>query len=73
MDLILGEAEIAIEIKSTKHADTRTKGLHLFHEEYKSKQSLIVSKDPHPRKLTSNIRILPWQYFCDLLWDGEII
>lgn len=73
VDLILGEAEIAIEIKSTKSASTRTKGLHLFHEEYKSKQSLIVSKDPHPRKLTSNIRILPWQHFCALLWDGEII
>ena len=73
VDLILGEADVVIEIKAGTNAGGRTKGLHLFHEEFKCKHSLIVSRDPLPRKLGPTIKIYPWQHFCDLLWAGEII
>jgi predicted AAA+ superfamily ATPase len=73
VDLILGDAEVAIEIKSSENAESRTKGLHLFLEEFKCKKSLIVSRDPLPRKLESKIMLLPWQFFCDQLWNGDII
>ena len=73
VDLILGDAEVAIEIKSSENAGDRTKGLHLFHEEHKCRKSFIVSKDPLPRKLNSKISVLPWQIFCEMLWEGEII
>jgi len=73
VDLILGEAEVAIEIKSSENAGDRTKGLHLFHEEHKCRKAFIVSRDPLPRKLSSNITVLPWHAFCGMLWDGEII
>ena len=73
VDLILGDAEVAIEVKSSENAENHTKGLHLFLEEFKCKKSLIVSRDPFPRKLTSNITVLPWKYFCEQLWNGEII
>ena len=74
VDLILGEAEVAIEIKSSENAgSSRTKGLHLFLEENKSKKKIIVSRDPVPKKLDSGIRIIPWKHFCDQLWDGGII
>jgi len=74
VDLILGEAEVAIEVKSSENAGSiRTKGLHLFLEENKSKKKIIVSRDPVPKKLDSGIRIMPWKYFCDELWDGGII
>jgi predicted AAA+ superfamily ATPase len=73
VDLILGDAEVAIEIKSSENAGDRTKGLHLFHEEHKCRKSFIVSRDPLPRKLSSNIMILPWHIFCEMLWEGEII
>jgi predicted AAA+ superfamily ATPase len=73
VDLILGDAEVAIEIKSSENVESRTKGLHLFLEEFKCKKSIIVSRDPLPRKLESKIMVLPWQFFCDQLWNGDII
>jgi predicted AAA+ superfamily ATPase len=73
VDIILGDADAAIEVKSSEHALEKTKGLHLFREEHKCRKSLIVSRDPLPRKLSSDIKILPWQMFCEMLWEGEII
>jgi predicted AAA+ superfamily ATPase len=73
VDLILGDADVALEIKSSESAGERTKGLHLFHEEHRCKKSFIVSRDPLPRKLSSRISVLPWQFFCKMLWGGEII
>ena len=73
VDLILGDAEVCIEIKSSENAGSRIKGLHLFSEEFRCKKSIIVSRDPLPRKLESGIMILPWQQFCNQLWDGDII
>ena len=74
VDLILGEAEVAIEIKSTENAGSAgTKGMHLFEEENKIKKKVIVSRDPVPKKLDSGIVVLPWKFFCDQLWDGDII
>jgi len=63
-----------IEIKSSENAgSSRTKGLHLFLEENKSKKKIIVSRDPVPKKLDSGIHIMPWKHFCGQLWDGGII
>ena len=73
VDLILGDAEIAIEVKSSENAGDKTKGLHLFQEEHKWRKGFIVSRDPVPRKLTSNITVLPWHIFCEMLWEGEIM
>ncbi|MBW2339201.1 MAG: ATP-binding protein [Deltaproteobacteria bacterium] len=73
VDLILGESEVAIEIKSSEKAGERTKGLHLFQEENTCKKAYIISRDPLPRKLASNVTILPWQIFCEMLWENEII
>ena len=74
MDLILGDAEVAIEIKSSENAgSSSTKGLHLFLEENKSKKKIIVSRDPIPKKTDAGVHILPWKYFYDQLWDGGII
>lgn len=73
VDIILGDADVAIEVKSTENATTKTKGLHLFSEEHRCQRRLIVSRDPVPRKLQSGVEILPWQVFCQMLWAGEII
>lgn len=73
VDLILGDADVAIEVKSTENATMKTKGLHLFSEEHRCRRRLIVSRDPVPRKLQSGVEILPWQVFCQMLWAGEII
>lgn len=73
VDILLGDADAAIEVKSSENAAGKTKGLHLFREEKKCRKSLIVSRDPFPRQLESKITILPWQVFCEMLWAGEII
>ncbi len=73
VDLILGEAEIAIEIKSTESAGDNIKGIRLFNEEYTCKKNFIVSRDPIARKITSNITVLPWADFCAMLWDGQLL
>jgi predicted AAA+ superfamily ATPase len=72
VDLIL-ENDIAIEIKSTDRViDKHLKGLRAFKEEHNSK-SILVSRDPRPRKTHDDILILPWQDFLERLWAGEII
>ncbi|MBN2384204.1 ATP-binding protein [bacterium] len=73
VDIILGNADVVMEIKSSTHAQERTKGLHLFREENRCGKMLIVSRDPLPRKLDSGITILPWHTFCQQLWNGDII
>ena len=73
VDLILGDAEVVIEIKASANIGGRPKGLHLFRQEQKCRKSFIVSKEPHPRKLSSDITVLPWQNFCERLWAGDIL
>ena len=73
MDLILGDAEVALEIKSSEAAGDKTKGIHLFNEEYPCKKKFIVSRDPIARKIASTITVLPWADFCEMLWDGQIL
>jgi len=73
VDFVLGENEVAIEVKSTNMVNSRhIKGLISFAEEYKVKKSIVVSNDPYPRQM-GNISVLPWQVFLTKLWDGEII
>ena len=73
VDFILGDHEIAIEVKSTEMVTTRhSKGLKSFAEEYHVKKLIIISNDPYPR-LIENITVLPWKIFLDQLWGGEII
>lgn len=73
VDFILGDHEVAVEVKSTNMVNPRhLKGLKSFSEEYKVKKLIIVSTDPYPRKI-DNITVLPWKTFLEQLWVGEII
>jgi len=73
IDFVLGDHEVAIEVKATEQANARhLKGLKAFAEEYETKKSILISNDPLPR-LVDNILILPWKVFLERLWGGEII
>jgi predicted AAA+ superfamily ATPase len=73
VDFILGDHEVAIEVKATEMANPRHfKGLKSFAEEYPVKHLILVSNDPYPRKI-NNILVLPWKTFLTQLWDGELI
>lgn len=73
IDFVLGDHEVAIEVKATENANPRhLSGLRHFAEEYPVKKSILISNDPFPRKI-ENIMILPWNIFLQKLWAGELI
>lgn len=74
VDFILGDHEIAVEVKSTELANpNHLKGLRRFREEYTVRRNILVSLDPKPRKTEDQIEILPWKTFLEQLWSGNII
>lgn len=73
VDFILGDHEVAVEVKSTSLVNQRhIKGLKSFAEEYKVKKLIVVSTDPLPRKM-GKITVLPWKNFLEQLWAGQVI
>jgi len=73
IDFVLGNHEVAIEVKSSEKINERhLKGLKSFMDEYNVKHSILVCNEPLPRK-HGDIWILPWQIFLQKLWAGELI
>lgn len=74
VDFVLGDHEVAIEVKSTDNVQMRhLKGLKAFQEEYNVGKKIVVSLDTMPRLLEQDIQSLPWQMFLNKLWEGKII
>jgi predicted AAA+ superfamily ATPase len=72
VDFILGDHQVAVEVKGTDRVSSHhLKGLQAFRQEYKTKQSIIVSLDAKPR-IADGVTILPWEIFLKRLWSGEI-
>lgn len=73
VDFILGEAEVAVEIKGTSRVDGRDlRGMRAFLETNKPRAAYVVSNERIPRVLDS-VKILPWEMFLEELWSGRII
>jgi len=73
VDTILGDAKVAIEIKSCEEVQTKhLKGLKAFSEEHPNARLIAVSLDPNPRKI-NNVEIYPATEFLRKLWAGEIV
>ncbi|MCD4813845.1 AAA family ATPase [bacterium] len=73
VDFILGEHEIALEVKGTENVTPHhLKNLRAFMEEYSVKHAIVVAMVQKPR-VVGNIHIMPWRYFLDQLWDGKLI
>jgi predicted AAA+ superfamily ATPase len=74
VDFILGDHEIALEVKATELANNNhLKVFRRFKEEYSIRRSILVSLESKPRKTEDQIEILPWQIFLKQLRNGEII
>lgn len=72
VDAVIGNARIAIEVKSTEEVQSyHTKGLKAFSEEFPDCRLIIVSMDKHPRRL-NGIDVLPVQIFLKKMWGGEV-
>ncbi|GHT77957.1 ATPase [Bacteroidia bacterium] len=73
IDFVLGDHEVAIEVKSTTQANPRhLKGLKAFAEEYEVKHKILITNEQYPR-LVDGIMIYPWKIFLEKFWAGEII
>ncbi len=74
VDFILGDMEIAIEIKSSKRVDNaHVKGLRALAESHTLKRLILVSFEEVPKKLPGNIECLYWRDFLVQLWGGQVI
>jgi predicted AAA+ superfamily ATPase len=73
VDFILGEMEIAIEVKGSQRIHTgHTKGLRALMEEHHLRRAMIVSLEKEPRYIEASIEVMPWQTFLDALWSGSL-
>ncbi len=72
VDAVIGDARVAIEIKSTEEMQPRhTKGLKAFGEEHPDSRRMVVSLDKFNRRIGD----IECVYVLDLfkmLWSGEI-
>jgi predicted AAA+ superfamily ATPase len=70
IDFILGDNDVAIEVKSSENPTSdHLKGLRAFREEYAPRQTVLISRVKRPRRTDDGIEILPWQDFLKQLWN----
>jgi len=73
VDFIVGDAEVAIEVKSTDNPTSdQLRGLRSWKEDHPGSRCILVSRVSQKRQTTDHIDILPWQEFLDNLWSGKI-
>lgn len=73
VDFILGDMELAIEVKSsTRVHEADGKGLRVLQEEQKVKKAIIISLEKEPKKI-NHLECLPWELFLQKLWQGDFI
>lgn len=73
VDAVIGDARVAIEIKSTDHIEAKHKrGLQKFTEEHPDARQIIVSRD-HITRRSGDVDLYYVTDFFKSLWAGEII
>jgi predicted AAA+ superfamily ATPase len=74
IDFILGDKEMAIEVKSSGriHDGALRPFLSLL-KDGPVKKCLIVCLEQQPRKIHPHVQILPWNFFLEQLWSGKLI
>lgn len=73
VDFILGDGEVAVEVKGTSRVDARDlRPVGAFVEEHAPKAAYVVC-DEQSERVSGGIRITPWRTFLGKLWAGEIV
>ncbi len=73
VDFILGDGEVAIEVKGTNRVDTRDlQPIQKFVEEYGPRQAIVVCNE-RVERVHGAIRIKPWRQFLRELWEGNVL
>jgi predicted AAA+ superfamily ATPase len=73
VDFVIGNAEIAIEVKATDNVQNKhLRGLKQFAQDYNPTRSIVVSSDKYYRK-NESIEMMHIEYFLNELWNNRII
>jgi predicted AAA+ superfamily ATPase len=73
VDFVLGDGEVAVELKGTSRVDpSDPRSLHAFVEDHRPRKAVVVCNEPVPR-VHQGIAILPWREFLARLWGGKDI
>lgn len=73
VDFILGDMQVAVEIKSAKRVhEGDLKNINVLQQEQKVARKIILSFEEMPKKI-GTIECLPWEMFLQKLWDGDIV
>jgi len=74
VDFILGDKELAIEIKgSARVHDGDLRSLAALKEDGPVRRCVIVCLEDELRRLFRGLEVLPWRLFLQRLWAGEFI
>lgn len=72
VDFILGDKELAVEIKGTARVhEGDLGGLQALLADGPVKKSCVVCLEKQARWLGKDIEVLPWELFIERLWQGE--
>jgi len=73
VDFVLGEAEVAVEVKGTSRLDPSDfRSLRAFMEDNRPRRAVVVCNEPVPR-VSDGVEVLPWREFLARLWGGGIL
>jgi len=73
VDFVLGQGEIALEIKGASRIDNpNLRSLKAFIQEYRPRKAFVVCNERSPR-VHEGIHILPCRDFLNALWKGDVI
>lgn len=73
VDLVIGDAEVAIEIKASNNISSKdTKGLRIFGEEHPEAKLFLISMENAPRK-QDGVEFWNIEVFLRRLWKGQIL
>ncbi len=73
VDFILGEGEVALEVKGENHIDNKDlKPMKAFMETFSPDKAFVICNEQTER-LAGKITIIPWRQFLTRLWEGKII
>lgn len=74
VDFILGDMEVAIEVKAAKRVEgAHAKNLRVLSESYQLRRLILISFEQHAKKLSGNIECLYWKDFLKELWAGDVV
>jgi predicted AAA+ superfamily ATPase len=73
VDFVLGDGEVAVEVKGTSRLDPSDfRSLRAFVEDNRPRAAMVVCNERSPR-VHEGIDVLPWREFLARLWGGAIL